>query len=534
MLSRKEELGIWKDRIKKSIDYRKKFLSDWNYWEQIYDNNLWATNKFGSRTAIPNPSSPVQINELDTIVNTIIPRILYSYPIFDVEDMASGNTLAALVYEVFALKLYEVLDMYNTLREVVTDTLILGTGIHKTGMVFDVEMNEYRADSGIYNEMPMSCYVQPRNFLWDYRFDDWSQIRWMAEEIEKPLEEVRDSDLYKGAGKLKGNVSSLEYLPQQFNQNYKREDDVVRLIEIHDLVKGKIYTIVLDHPEFLQYDDDYGICIYDALEFTKTRPKRMFGKSISQDIEQHLVRLSLNNHWMDEDGKSAARRMYMVDNSIGKQAIQKIDSDEARVLVPIDGLMGMSGDPIREIRTSNNVFQWQTTLGMIERQIRQLAGSTAADRGIHEAGVETAVEAQMLQDSSETRNKDRGMLLSLYIQKIMSKMLMLSSAYMKPERIANLLGMPIQDAYMIEPFDNMKLTVKYGSTAIESREMYKQKLIQVSQMFPDLVNRGGLMQKFMSALGFGLRDQDMMLSQTPRPAEQQTVVQKPETLQGGA
>jgi len=87
---------------------------------------------------------------------------------------------------------------------------------------------------------------------------------------------------------------------------------------------------------------------------------------------------------------------------------------------------------------------------------------------------------------------------------------------------------------MIEPFDNMKLTVKYGSTAIESREVYKQKLVQIAQMFPDLVNRHGLMQKFMSTLGFGIKDQDLFIGDVARPQEQQAQQPQPELMQGGA
>ena len=105
----------------------------------------------------------------------------------------------------------------------------------------------------------------------------------------------------------------------------------------------------------------------------------------------------------------------------------------------------------------------------------------------------------------------RAMLLSMYIQKVMTKMLKLSSDFIRPERIAEIIGIPQEDVWLIEPFDGMKLEVKFGSTALEARSLYLEKLNYVAQAFPDLVNRFNLMQKFMTALGFGMKDQDLLM-----------------------
>ena len=278
----------------------------------------------------------------------------------------------------------------------------------------------------------------------------------------------------------------------------------------------------------MQYDDDYGMDIYDLLEFTPSRPKRFWGKSIVQDIEQHLVRLALANHWMDEDSKSAGRKLYMADTSIGNSALKKIESDDPRAILPIDGLTAMGGDPIREIRHTANTFQWSTVMGIIERQIRMLTGSTMQERGTHEPGVETAAEAQMLMAASETRNSDRALMLSIFVQKVMTKMLMIASSFVRPNKIAEMIGVDPADVWMVTPFDNMKLNVRFGSTAMEARKEYMNKLVTINQLFPDLVNRNGLMTKIMTALGFGLKDQDLLSA-----AQQQSVTTSSPAM-GGA
>ena len=522
--SKKEQLEEWKKTIKISREYRKPFISHWKYWEEIYDGNLWGNQKFMSVNPLASKDKPVVINELDPIINNILPKIDFNFPVFDVDDMVSGNSLAALVYETYALKLFEYLDMFDTVREIILDGLVLGGGVHKTGILYDVEVSKYNlSEFSISNEMPMSQRVSPMNCLWDHRYSSWKEKRWFAEEIIKPVDEVKDSNIYENTANLKSNLSSLEELPKHMQTQFRASDlqDMVTLVELHDLTNGKIMTFTQGHDKFLQYDDDYGIEIYDQLIFTKTRPQRFWGKSVTQDIENHLVRLAYANHYMDEDVKQAARKIFEADTSIGRNVIALLESDSPRIILPIDGLTSMMAEPVREITTSANVFQWSSVMGIIERQIRGISGSTMQERGTHEPGVETKAEAEMLKASSETRNQDRALLLSMFVQNIMRKMLKLSSDFMQPERIAEIVGIPKEDAWMIEPFDNMKLSVKFGSTAIEARQMYMQKLMTVAQAFPDIVNRFNLMQKFMTALGFGMKDQDLLMQSQPTPQEQQ-------------
>jgi hypothetical protein len=99
-------------------------------------------------------------------------------------------------------------------------------------------------------------------------------------------------------------------------------------------------------------------------------------------------------------------------------------------------------------------------------------------------------------------------------------MLKLSSDFIRPERIAEIVGIPVELSYKIEPFDRMKLSVKFGSTAIESRQTYLNKLLMLAQLFPQSLNQTELIQKVMNALGFGIRDIRLLSSQVPQtPSE---------------
>jgi hypothetical protein len=523
-MNREEELVLWKKRIKISRDIREQYISDWIYWQNMFDDNMWSSRrslKQNSRLTMNSLNSAVQVNELESIIMSMLPQIDFHTPIFEVEtnvDSTSEMLFTSLVYEFYALRLFEMLKMFFKTRDIVFDTLLLGGGVHKTGIAYEVEQNV--SDNNIINELPISAPVSPMNLLWDYRFDNWDGKLWIAEEIVKPIELIQDSSIYSNTKDLKSNISSYEDAGYVTTENYGTDKDMVRIVEIHDLQNHKLIVISLQHNEFLRYDDDYQTEIYDRLEFIPSAPRRFWGKSIVQSLEEHLIRLSKINQYMDNDSSAQGRQIYMVDSSIGNEQIKLLESSQSKIIIPVDGLNGMPQDPIRELRLVAKTFNWTSIINEIDRTIRLLSGASMQERGVHEPGVETLGESNMLAEKSAVRNNDRALILSFFIQEVMGKMLKLSSDFIRPERIAEIVGIPVELSYKIEPFDRMKLSVKFGSTAIESRQTYLNKLLMLAQLFPQSLNQTELIQKVMNALGFGIRDIRLLSSQVPQtPSE---------------
>jgi hypothetical protein len=519
-LNRKEELALWKKRIKISRDIREQYMSDWVYWQNMFDDNMWSTRrstKQSSRIINNSVNSAVQVNELESIVMSMLPQIDFHTPIFEVETNIDGDLFSSLVYEFYSMKLFEVLKMFFSVREMVFDTLLLGGGVHKTGISYQVEQNT--ADNNIIEELPVSTSVSPMNMLWDYRFDNWTGKLWIAEEIVKPLDIIKDSDMYEHTKDLKGNLSSYADASFQTANSYGEEADMVRIVEIHDLQKHKLLVVSLQHDEFLRYEDDYQTEIYDRLEFIPTAPRRFWGKSIVQSLEDHIVRLSKHNQYMDNDSSATGRQIYMIDSSLGGENVKLLESSKSRVVLSVDGLTQMGNPPVQQVRLASNTFNWMSVINEVERTIRLLSGSSMQERGAHEPGVETLGESAMLAEKSAIRNQDRALLLSFFIQEVMGKMLKLSSDFIRPERIAEVIGIPPELAWKIEPFDKMKLSVKFGSTAVEARQTYLNKLLMLAQLFPQALNQQELIQRVMNALGFGLRDIRLLSNGGQVPSE---------------
>ena len=513
-----KELQDWQEEIEIARKARLKFLIHWNYWEQVYDDNLWGNAGFEtrSRRSRQNDSGYFpQVNELESIILNIVPSIHYYAPVFELQPVDEAYRLSAQIYELLATVLYETLGMYETIEETIIDTLLLGGGLHKTGYFYEVETSEYQlgdATAGepeIRDEMILSGWVSPIHTLWDYRVQQWGDKRWVAEEIVKPVEEVKKSSLYKNTSDLEGTIISsagIEGISRK--QERDKKGDLVRLVEIHDLANSKILTIADGHNKILRKDDDYGLELYDQLTFTPSRPKRVWGKSIAQSIEEHMISLAKSHYYLQSHGRRVGTTKLMVEPSaVSKEAAKKLESSKDVEIVPIDGIT--QGAPVQELKLSSVGADWYANINITEQVIRQLSGITLQERGRHEPGVETAFEASKLSEASDKRNRYRIRKLNKFTADVMTKVLRIASDNFSSARILSMVGVPEEWAYALKSFDRMNLIVKFGSTAIEARQEMLQKVMMLGQAAAQVgvqLNPSGYMKLVSEALGMEFRE----------------------------
>jgi len=351
-----EELNSWKDEISKARKQREIFLFHWNYYEQIYDDNLWGNHRFEAiqvKSSQNKEGFVPQINQAESIVLSILPQIHFFNPVFEVTSDYNDIVYrtSANIYELLAGVLYEILDLSDNVGEAIIDTLILGGGLHKAGYSYNVESSAYQlgdATAGepeITSDMVFSGYVSPKDTIWDYRVTRWKDKRWFAEEIIKPVEEVKKNSAYSNTRDLKGNLrlsDNVEGIARQIQEN--RKGDLVRLVEIHHLAESKIITIADGHNKILRKDDDYGMELYEPLRFIPSRPCRFWGKSIVQSIEEHMIALSKVYAYMISHSKRAGLTKVQIEPHLAsKETIRALESSKDFEAIPVDGVS--QGEP---------------------------------------------------------------------------------------------------------------------------------------------------------------------------------------------
>lgn len=510
--------------------YRGKFLPDWQYWELIYNDLLWGgvEKKSGARRSSVNDKGFYpQLNELESIVLTILPEILFFDPVFEFTPTHPAWDWSASVWELFAAYLYKIKGFDETLEEIAVDGLIIGSGVHKSGYSYEVADTSYQlgdATTGKVQstkDITFSDWVSPKDLLIDYKVRKWNDARWIAQEVRKPLDEVKANKMYSNTANLVGTFSSTDSFtgmtPPARREFKHKKNDMVLLVEVHDLEDNKIITVADKHDKFLRRDDDYGIVPFDHLAFSPTRPKVIWGKSITQSIEEHMIAVAKYLYYMDEHTKRGGVSRWVFDkNRVDRDVIEKMKSPQDFQMIGVENLE--RGMPIQEIKASPIGVEWMTLTNMRQAMVRMLTGVTMQGRGRHEPGVETAFEVAKLQEASDGRNRSRVKKLNRFIAKVMEKQLRIVSDTWTREQIVSSLGIPVELAFRLLPFSNMRVNVKFGSTAMQARNEELQKVMTLAQIIGQSgiqVNPSGFVKLVSNAIGLDYRQLELLLQQPP-------------------
>lgn len=531
-----EFISKWEATINLARELRRPYIRNWNYWEQVFDDNLFgeSTGRFESfrkRRSGNALNRLIQVNAIQPIIETTLAETQLFSPIFSVQAVPPDDIIrwSALIWETLADRFYDIYDIDDKTEEITIDTMLLGGGVSKVGYDYQIETSEYTQDGSsvrddrIFNNSVFISDVEPQNLLIDSRVKRWQDKRWIGEEIMKPLEEVQKSNLYENTKDIKATIKisqDVEGITRKQEREAKEADDeLVRLVEIHDLQNQEIITLADGHNRVLRRDPDYGQDIYTQLTFTKSRPRRVWGKSTSQAVEEHAIALTQFYYYLLAHGRKSGITKVLIEasqfNKVTKDALKSpLDME----IVPLDGISS-GNPPVQELKLSGPSQDAYANLGIIQSVIDQASGVSRQDRGKHEPGVRTAFEVSALSQGSDDRNNYRIKKIDNFIATTMSKMLRLANDNMAKEQIAQLVGLPQEFAFMIQPFDQMNLSVKFGSTAADAKQQKLNRLMAFAQLATQMqipIKPQTFIRMASDALGLELWEQDLVDLNSPQ------------------
>jgi hypothetical protein len=545
-----EKLSKWIAEINIARTIRESYLRNWNYYEQMYDDNLWGltTGRFESgrrRSKISTSDLIPQINIIQPIIESVLAKVHVFSPAFQVQSVYNDPRMrfSALAWESYADILYELLDMDSSSEEIIIDGLLLGSGVSKIGYAGDFDSPAYTLgdssikEPAIFDENVFMEDVEIQNLLIDFRAKHWEDKRWIAEEITKPVDEVKDNDLYSNTKDLQPTIHPSKEIAGVARKDINSADksrDLVRLVEIHDLKEGKIITIADGHQRILREDDDYGYDVYKILTFTNSRPRRVWGKSVTQGVEEHSVSLSkIYYHLLSHSKRGGTSKVLVEASAVTPEAIKQLESVKDFEVIPVDGLTS-SSMPVQELKMSGPSSDFYVNFQLVDSMIRQVSGVTQQERGKHEPGVRTAFEAGLLEEGSDDRNNRRIKKLNEFAASVMSNILRIASDNIPVAKIAAAIGLPMEFANMITPFDQLSLKVKFGSTAAQAQQQKWNRVISFAQLATQLglqVNPQTVMEMMSDALGLELWEKNLLIAGAP--AGNQPGAPAPANLSGG-
>ena len=504
-----EEYNHWVKAIRYCRSARRDMEKCWKRWYNIIDDNLF-------RGKMASGGEAIEVNELTAIVENIMPSIALKPGQVEIRSFAIEDMEEAAIDEAIARYLIRQYDLHRDFSLTIYDALVLGDGIMKLGYWLSPLVTEAQWRAGLGAEMSVSALsafalnVPLFEIYPDYAADRWSRQRFIVHEIDKHIDELRDNPILEQSvvRKIKPN-RTVEKL---FNLGLERQDakeaEYVTIQEIYDFPNGQLLIMAGEAgPKQFLYRGDapFPFIPVERLEFFP-RPLNVWGKSISQSVESHILSLSKLHNYMEMAVKKESLIKLLVNAALIPDKLQKKFETSKDEVIPVKGNPQGATFPV-DYRTVSSNYSFERAMDRKMATLRELSGVTYTERGIHEPGVQTATESAMLKGASEVRNAWRSEMFSKFASRVLEKLLYIVTTTYEPARIAKMVGYPVEAIRpYIRPYDPSRFVLEYGQAAAASNIERIQKLQVLVNMIGPALNPAMVLKLLTDALGFEYSD----------------------------
>ncbi len=508
-----ETYSYWMTVIKHAVNARMPMEKRWRRYYNIVDDSLWGDKKASDG------HKPSQINQLAAILENVIPSISFRAGIVETRAFSMDDVLSAAIWEKIAQWILLKQGVVDELQASIFDALVLGDGLLKIGHSLLPQLSEPQWNAGLATERAadqVSVYGMNWplfEFLPDYSAVRWKRQRFFIHKYDKHIEEIKDNPLYekKQADKIKPSRTIGDMIFKRHDEVDKKKD-YVAVQEIHDLVNGRL-MIVSDtggSTDFLYNDvEPFGMIPVERLAFFD-RPMKVWGKGITQTIEQHLVDLSK----IDDMGMNVLRKealiKIVVDTAAGwnKDNIAKLETSGDSI-IPLIGAPDASFS-VLDYGGASQTYTYESKRQSKMATIRELAGAGRMQQGLHETGVSSATESALLQGNADVITQWRSNKFSEFVARVLEKMLFIVSVTYTPERIAKMVGLDSDTVSAVlrgEPYDPSKYILTYGQAALADRADRREKIESYISLFGPVLNTPVIAKLYADVLGIEYTDE---------------------------
>lgn len=415
----------WEEQIKAGEEFRKKeaFESKWPMWREYYRGE-WGPGI-------------MPVNLFFMMMRTMVPRIYFRNPTVSIIPAKPGylNLAFARILERIDNSLMRQMEFKTHMKRIVRDAIMKGTGIGKIG--FGGQFSPSALSEGLplsrqghrveylttaEPDMPWFSRVSPSNFVVPRGQEHATGTRWMAEKIERPLEDVLDDPRFENTRGLKAVNERTMTVAGMFTRPVK----VVKLWEIHDWKTGMTFVIAPDHSsdnKVIYYGEDayqsYGNFNYFPLIFNED-DEAFWGVPDSQIIEPYQLELNeIRTQAMKHRRVSLVRVLVKVGGMDPEEA-EKLVSEDVQAVAWVKGqgdidkitkVMQQSTIP-RELFAAAEVVMQDTreTMGFSRNQFGEFNSRS---------GDTTATEANIVRQAMDIRlDEKRDAVADLTVQVI--------------------------------------------------------------------------------------------------------------------
>jgi hypothetical protein len=498
------------------------------------------------------------INISFSTINVIAPAVAVNYPKITVNAQRPDNAANAVIAEAVVNYWWRYRDIRTEFRRAVKDLLIVGHGWVKTGYRFveesvinedgddndPMEGGEPTPNSVILQDSPFAERVSPFDVFVDSDATSMTDIKWIAQRIRRPINDVKSDKRYNKAARDSVEVMAVSRYTDDPSQRkvYDKNYGYAEIWEFYDiknrtmcvfteggehfLVKPMSMPYAFGHPFVMLRNYDVPDMFYPIGDLEQIEPLQR---------ELNETRSQMMNH-----RKRFSRKYLYKESAFDQFGRNALESDEDNVMVPVvsDEALSSVIAPMPAV-ISPPEFYNQSEL--ISRDIERITGLPEFMTGGLPEIRRTATEVSAIQDAANARTADKLAIVEMAISEVGRRMLLLAQQYMTGEQVARLMGKdgePIWITYDREYLEgNFDFEVVGGSTQPNNEAVRRQMALQMVDAMAPFAGAGIVnMQElagYVLQQGFNVKNPEKFLSMPEQPMATPAGAPAPEQLPAG-
>lgn len=529
-----DSLKEYKQRLDASKRWRKTDGYDalWRRMTDMYKGKQYEDYRHEDR---------LLINIAFATVNIIAPNISVNYPKITVNATNPANAANAVIAEAVVNYWWRYKDIRTEFRRAVKDSLTCGHGWIKIGYRFveEEQVNDHEAlDPIAGNEIspitvvvedsPFAERVSPMDVFVDPDATSMHDIKWIAQRIRRPLEDIKNDKRYSKAAREQIQTMAISRYSDDPSKKkiHDKTEEYAEIWEYYEL-STKTMSVFCDtadqfliKPMPMPYSFGQPFVMlrnYDV-------PDHFYPMGDLESIEPLQKELNATRTQMMNHRKKYSRKYLYKESAFDNLGRTALESDDDNVMVPVisdEALSSIVSAFPAIINPSDFYDQTQMIIGDIDR----VSGVSEIQRGGTSEIRRTATESSLVQDASNARTADKLAMIEQAISECGRRMVALARQFMTGDQVARVIGKDGEPVWIQYDRDYLEgdfdFEVVAGSTQPHNESFRRQMALQMVDAMAPFASAGIIDMPKLAAYvlqqGFGVKNPDEFIAQPQAP-----------------
>ena len=541
-MSNTELVTKYRNKIEQSRRWRREEDYD-DLWRRMIDMYR------GKHYKMVSDEDRLLVNMAFATINVISPSVSVNYPKIVVNAKNVNDAPRAIITEEIVNYWWRHFECQREFRRAVKDMLIVGHGWLKTGYRF-VETAEGEYDNAdelatsesiteseliITEDRPFVERVSAFDVFVDADATSMSDIRWIAQRIRRPLDEVKKDKRYNAGARqdaAPSHYSKWSSDDWRGDVRPRRTDDAgdsyVEIWEYYDIDRGTLSVFCDGGDKFLVNPTKMPFAFGHPFVMLRNYdvPDHFYPMGELEAIEPLQMELNQTRTQMMNHRKRFSRKWLYKESAFDVDGRSALESDEDNVLVPVIAEEALSGviAPMPAVMSPPEFYNQSE---LISGDINQVSGVSEYQRGSLPEIRRTATEAGIVQDAANARASDKLAAIERSIADCGRRLVMLAQQYMTGEQAIRIVSAGEKRAWVKFDRDYIQgefdFEVEGGSTQPTNESFRRQSAMQIMDAMAPFIQSGivniAKLAEYVLQYGFGVKQPSMFIQAPPPPPE---------------